>query len=79
MSSGFVVQAEAACKSCQLCSWIATMIIFLRAALQGHLNVLLKAKYLGVSNRWTGFSTGTWDWNIRLECAWDWNLKLSYW
>ena len=23
---------------------------------------------LGVSNCWTGFSTGTWDW------MWDWNL-----
>ena len=43
------------------------MIIFLRAALQGHLNVLLKAKYLGVSNRWTGFSTGMWDWDVGLE------------
>ena len=31
----------------------------------------------GVSNRWTGFSTGMWDWNVGLEHGtgmWDWNL-----
>ena len=31
----------------------------------------------GVSNHWTGFSTGTWDWNVRLEHGtgmWDRNL-----
>ena len=31
----------------------------------------------GVSNRWTGFSTGTWDWNVGLEHGtgmWDRNL-----
>jgi len=27
--------------------------------------VLLK----GVSNHWSGFSTGMWDWNIGLECG----------
>ena len=28
----------------------------------------------GVSNRWTGFSTGTWDWNVGLDYltgTWD--------
>ena len=24
---------------------------------------------MGVSNRWTGFSTGMWDWNMGLECG----------
>ena len=24
---------------------------------------------LGISNRWTGFCTGTWDWNMGLECG----------
>ena len=34
------------------------------------------ASYLGVSNRWTGFFTETWDWNIKTGmCMRDWNLK----
>ena len=35
----------------------------------------------GVSNRWTGFSTGTWDWNVGLDYStgtWDWNMGLDY-
>ena len=34
----------------------------------------------GVSNRWTGFSTGTWDWNVGLDCltgTWDWTAGLE--
>ena len=39
---------------------------------------------LGVSDRWTGFSTGMWDWNVGLECGVecgtgmrDWNVGLE--
>ena len=35
----------------------------------------------GVSNRWTGFSTGTWDWNVGLDYStgmWDWNVGLEH-
>ena len=35
---------------------------------------------LGVSDHWTGFSTGMWDWNVGLECEtgmWDWNVGLE--
>ena len=42
----------------------------------GLLNVVLN---LGVSNRWTGFSTGTWDWNVGLDYLtgmWDWTTGL---
>ena len=34
----------------------------------------------GVSNRWTGFSTGTWDWTIRRGRGtetWDWTTQLD--
>ena len=36
---------------------------------------------LGVSNRWTGFSTGTWDWNVGLDYltgTWDWTTGLEH-
>ena len=35
---------------------------------------------LGVSDHWTGFSTGMWDWNVGLECGtgmWDWNVEWT--
>ena len=35
---------------------------------------------MGVSNRWTGFSTGTWDWNVGLDyltATWDWTAGLE--
>ena len=37
---------------------------------------------MGVSNRWTGFSTGTciWDWNVGLDYltgTWDWTAGLE--
>ena len=34
----------------------------------------------GVSNRWTGFSTGTWDWKMGLDYLtgkWDWTAGLD--
>ena len=34
----------------------------------------------GVSKRWTGFSTGMWDWNVGLDYQtglWDWNSVLA--
>ena len=36
--------------------------------------------FKGVSNRWTGFSTGTWDWNVGLDYLtgmWDWTAGLE--
>ena len=36
---------------------------------------------LGVSKHWTGFSTGTWDWNVGLDYRtgmWDWNVGLEH-
>ena len=36
---------------------------------------------MGVSIRWTGFSTGTWDWNLGLDYStgmWDWNMGLEH-
>ena len=36
---------------------------------------------VGVSNRWTGFSTGTWDWNVGLDYltgTWDWATGLEH-
>ena len=36
---------------------------------------------MGVSNRWTGFSTGTWDWNVGLDYltgTWNWTAGLEY-
>ena len=53
--------------------------------LRGHSSGLVKLplnKYgiqQGVSNRWTGFSTGTWDWNVELEHGtgmWD-NMSIT--
>ena len=35
----------------------------------------------GVSIRWTGFSTGTWDWKLGLDYStgmWDWNVGLEH-
>ena len=35
---------------------------------------------MGVSKHWTGFSTGMWDWIIKLDCGteiWDWNSILA--
>ena len=42
---------------------------------------ILVSRPAGVSNRWTGFSTGTWDWNVGLDYStgmWDWNAGLEH-
>jgi len=36
---------------------------------------------IGCPNCWTGFSSGTWDWNMGLEHGtgtWDWNMELEH-
>ena len=42
--------------------------------------IFVTLKTVGVSNRWTGFSTGTWDWNVGLDYLtrmWDWTAGLE--
>ena len=42
--------------------------------------VFATVTWMGVSKHWTGFSTGTWDWNVGLDYRtgmWDWNMGLD--